>query len=169
MKRIILMFVAVMFTASFAFAQDNCKKGNHEGKCPVAEKIEKMKKDLNLNDKQTKEVKALLEKNHAAMKAKMETAKKSGQKPDPAVMKADMQKEMAATEAAMKKILTAEQFAKFQQMSKQCAKESCGKCKGDASKESCGKCKGDATQAACDNCKKDSKKEPCGKCKTDKK
>ena len=76
MRRVVLMFVAVLFTASFAFAQDNCKGGCKEGKCSVAEKIEKMKKDLNLNDKQTKEIKSLLEKNHAAMKAKMDAAKK---------------------------------------------------------------------------------------------
>lgn len=175
MKRVVLILATVILTASFAFAQDNCKNASKDGKCPVCEKVEKMKKDLNLNDQQAKEVKALFQKKHEAMKAKMEAAKKNGQKMDEEAMKAEMQKEKTATEASMKKILTPEQFAKFQQMAKQCGKDGKKECKGDC-KEAKKGCKGDCKKEAVKECKGDCKgdckkeaKKECDKCKTEKK
>ena len=83
-------------------------------------RAKEMTLELNLNDKQQKDVKALLidrsKKADAAM-AQHKAAKESGKKPtadERFAMRSKMLDEKIAMKAEMKKILTAEQFAKWE-------------------------------------------------------
>lgn len=117
MKKVFL--VALMLIGITTFAQDKTeRKGRPErAKLTAEQKVEKqvehLKTDLNLNEKQTAEVKALVSKQVAkreAKKAEMDAQKEKNR----AEMKAKMLEEQNATKAEMKKILTAEQYTKWE-------------------------------------------------------
>ena len=115
MKKII---VAVLLVVGItAFAQE--KKGRTAGREKLTSEqkvdfqVKKMTTDLNLNEKQVKDVRALVAKQvdkREAKKAEMKNlqTKKSEER------RAQMKIEQAVVSAEMKEILTAEQFAKWE-------------------------------------------------------
>ena len=115
MKKII---VAVLLVVGItAFAQE--KKGRTAGREKLTSEqkvdfqVKKMTTDLNLNEKQVKDVRALVAKQvdkREAKKAEMKNlqTKKSEER------RAQMKVEQAVVSAEMKEILTAEQFAKWE-------------------------------------------------------
>jgi len=79
----------------------------------------KLTKDLDLNEKQSKDVKALLTKEvekREAKRAEMKEKKAEMNAQKREEMRASMEKEQAAFSAEMKKILTPEQFAKLEKI-----------------------------------------------------
>lgn len=117
MKKVFL--VALMLIGITTFAQDKKERGPRPERekltadQKVQKQVEHLKTDLNLNEKQTAEVKALVTKQVAkreAKKAEMDAQKEKNR----AEMKAKMMEEQTATKAEMKKILTAEQFTKWE-------------------------------------------------------
>lgn len=107
------VFLALlMFVGITTFAQE--KRG---AKLTSEEKVElqvkRMTKDLALNEKQAKEVRAIVAKEVEKREAKRAEVKEQKSKKR-ADMKAKMQEEQAALAADMKKVLTAEQFTKWE-------------------------------------------------------
>ena len=77
--------------------------------------VKRMTKDLDLNEKQAKEVRTLVTKEvekREAKRAEMTEEKKAKRE----AMKTEMKEAQAAHSAEMKKILTPEQFAKWEKM-----------------------------------------------------
>jgi len=112
-----LFIVAVLVVGLTAFAQE--KEGKRAGRehLTTEQKVElqvkKMNKELNLNEKQTEQVKILVTKQaikRDAKKAEMQLAKEKNRQQ----MKSQMQTEQVAVSSEMKKILTPEQFAKWE-------------------------------------------------------
>ncbi|MDP9956527.1 Spy/CpxP family protein refolding chaperone [Epilithonimonas hungarica] len=102
MKKLILS-AAFLGLGVFGFAQTTQdRKANFEQK--KAEHLQKMKQELNLTDAQVAQIKALHESKAAERKQEM-TAKKE-----------DRMQKMKENEAEMQKILTPEQFKKFQEL-----------------------------------------------------
>ena len=99
------------------FAQQRDGKRADREKLTTDQKVElqvkKMNKDLNLNEKQTEQVKAVVTKQvqkRESKKAEMQQVKDKNR----AQMKAQMETEQAAVTSEMKKILTPEQFTKWE-------------------------------------------------------
>ncbi len=113
MKKLVLSF-ALVGLGTFAMAQQTQKKEiTPEQKAMFeqrkAERFDKMKTDLKLSDAQVSQIKNLQEKNKAQREKMM------------AERKVQMQEHKAKREqmqADMKKILTPEQYAKWEQMKK---------------------------------------------------
>ncbi len=101
MKKLILS-VAFLGLGVFSFAQTTDRKADFEQK--KAERLQKMKQELNLTDAQVAQIKALHEQKAAERKQEM-TAKKE-----------DRMQKMKQNEADMQKILTPDQYKKFQEM-----------------------------------------------------
>ena len=116
MKKVFL--VALLFVGITTFAQNNNEKRQNRRNLTSEQKIEKqldrLKSDLNLDERQTAEVKDLITKRVAkqeSKKAEMEAIKEKNR----ANMKAKLALEEKETSAAMKKILTNDQYAKWEQ------------------------------------------------------
>ncbi len=102
MKKLILS-AAFLGLGVFGFAQQReVSKADHLQK--KAEYLQKMKQELNLSDTQVAQLKELHEKRAAERKMEMNAKKE------------DRMQKMKEKEAEMQKILTPEQFKKFQQM-----------------------------------------------------
>lgn len=102
MKKLILSS-AFLGLGVFGFAQTTSdRKGDFEQK--KAARMQEMKQELNLTDAQVAQLKALHESKAAERKAEM-TAKKE-----------DRMQKMKENEAEMQKILTPEQYKKFQEL-----------------------------------------------------
>lgn len=115
MKKLIMAVALVVGLTTFAQQRDG-KRVDRE-KLTTEQKVEfqvkKMNKDLNLNEKQTEQVKALVTKQvqkRELKKAEMQQVKDKNR----AEMKAQMETEQAAVTSEMKKILTPEQFTKWE-------------------------------------------------------
>jgi len=118
-----LFIAALLFVGMTTFAQE--PRGERKEKLQPEQKVEvqvnKLTKDLSLNEKQTAQVKELLTKENAerqAKKAEMDAKRADGQKPSPEerdAMKKKMEEKMANHKAEMKKILTADQYSKWEQ------------------------------------------------------
>ncbi len=94
------------------------RRGDRENRSPeqrVDFQVKRMSQDLNLNEKQISEVRALITKESAIREAKKaEMKEKRAMKAnDRKEAKANMEKERASADAEMKKILTPEQYAKW--------------------------------------------------------
>lgn len=100
MKKLILS-VAFLGLGVFGFAQTTAKVDYSQKK---AEHLQKMKAELNLTDAQVAQLKALHESKAAERKQDM-TAKKE-----------DRMQKMKENEAEMQKILTPDQFKKYQEL-----------------------------------------------------
>ena len=149
-KKITIAIITAIFTLG-ANAQPQCDKhgptdgckGKHEPMTAeqIAEKqTQRMTKDLNLTDEQQKQIMKLNLKNAQKHKAKMAKAEKKMAK-----AKEKRNKEMAKNAEQLKKIRTAEQYAKFQQKKEDMRKEHM-KFKMERKKH--GKC-----ECNCENCK----------------
>jgi len=102
MKKLFLT-AAFLGLGVFGFAQTTqARKADFEQK--KAERLQKMKQELNLSDAQVAQIKALHERKAAERKQEM-LAKKE-----------DRMKMMKDNEADMQKILTPEQYKKFQEL-----------------------------------------------------
>lgn len=101
MKKLFLT-AAFLGLGIFGFAQTTDRKADFEQK--KAERMQKMKQELNLSDTQVEQIKALHAKK--AVERKQEMAAK----------KEDRTKMMKNNEAEMQKILTPDQYKKFQDM-----------------------------------------------------
>lgn len=100
MKKLILS-AAFLGLGVFGFAQTTAKADHSQKK---AERLQQMKQELNLTDAQVAQLKALHESKAAERKAEM-TAKKE-----------DRMQKMKENEAEMQKILTPDQYKKFQEL-----------------------------------------------------
>jgi len=100
MKKLILS-AAFLGLGVFGFAQTTSKADYTQKK---AERLQKMKQELNLTDAQVAQIKALHESKAAERKAEMATKK------------IDRAQKMKENEAEMQKILTPEQYKKFQEL-----------------------------------------------------
>ncbi|PZU81201.1 MAG: hypothetical protein DI529_15845 [Chryseobacterium sp.] len=100
MKKLILS-AAFLGLGVFGFAQTTAKADYSQKK---AERLQQMKQELNLTDAQVAQLKALHESKAAERKQEM-TAKKE-----------DRMQKMKENEAEMQKILTPEQYKKFQEL-----------------------------------------------------
>ena len=100
MKKLIVAALLVVGLTTYAQEKEGRRAGREKltSKQKVELQVKKMTKDLNLNEKQTKDVKALVTKQVEKREA----------------IKAQMQAEKEAVSVEMKKILTAEQYAKWE-------------------------------------------------------
>lgn len=122
MKKLILAVVLVVGLTTFA-QEKNPARGEREKMTPeqqVELQVKKMKLDLDLNDKQVAEVKKIVAKQvekRSAKRTEMQAKKAEGAKPSKDEifkMKNEMLDEQIAHKAEMKKILTAEQYTKWE-------------------------------------------------------
>lgn len=117
-----LFLALLLVTGITATAQDK-KERKFEGKQLTSEQkvdlqVKKMTKELALNEKQAAEVRTLVTKQVAKREATKEEIKaKKAQKREAA--KAKIQEDEAALSADMKKILTPEQFTKWEKIRKE--------------------------------------------------
>lgn len=117
------VFLALLlFVGITAMAQEKKERRPEREKLTTEQKVDlqvkKMTQDLSLNDKQVKEVRAIVTKQvekREEKRAEME-AKKAEMKIKKAEMKAKMTEEQAALTSEMKKVLTPEQFTKWEKI-----------------------------------------------------
>ena len=100
MKKLILS-AAFLGLGVFGFAQTTAKTDHSQKK---AEHLQKLKQELNLTDAQVAQLKALHESKAAERKQEMKAKKE------------DRMQKMKENEAEMQKILTPEQYKKFQEL-----------------------------------------------------
>ena len=115
-----VIFALALFIGVTATAQEKKERRGDGEKLSKEERIDrqvkKMTTDLSLNEKQAKEVRAIVTKEVEKREAKRAEAKETEAKRREE-MKAkmeEMKKEQAAVDAEMKKVLTDEQYAKWQ-------------------------------------------------------
>ncbi len=117
MKKVFLAIVMLVGLTTWAQEKEG-RRGDRENRSPeqrVDFQVKRMSQDLNLNEKQISEVRALITKESAIREAKKaEMKEKRAMKAnDRKEAKANMEKERASADAEMKKILTPEQYAKW--------------------------------------------------------
>ena len=100
MKKLFVAALLVVGLTTYAQEKEGRRAGREKltSKQKVDLQVKKMTKDLDLNEKQTKDVRALVAKQFEKREA----------------IKAQMQAEKEAVSVEMKKILTAEQYAKWE-------------------------------------------------------
>lgn len=117
MKKVFLVALLVVGLTAFAQEKEGRKAGREQltTEQKVDFQVKKLTKDLNLNDKQAKELRVLVTKQVEKREAKKAELKelKAKKRED---MKAQMQAEQEAVSADMKKILTPEQYTKWEKM-----------------------------------------------------
>lgn len=109
MKRMTLALSAVLLMAQAAMAQQPPPGRPPRGGPP----IERMAKELNLDDAQKAEVKQILDQQRALHEADRKNFEASGQRPTPEEMRTVMQQHEQELTQALSGVLTAEQLAKF--------------------------------------------------------
>ncbi|MDN3677991.1 hypothetical protein QWY90_11810 [Flavobacterium paronense] len=117
MKKVFALALLVVGLTTFAQEKGERKaiRENLSTEQKVDFQVKKMTKDLNLNEKQVKEVRVLVAKEVEKREAKRAEMKeiKAAKKTE---MKAQMETEQAAVSSEMKKILTPDQFAKWEKI-----------------------------------------------------
>lgn len=118
MKKLLLAAVALMFSVSM-FAQQPQRGERREFKPEemATRMADGMKKELNLNDEQYKSVYNLYLKRGEEMKARRDKGQQ-GQQVNREARREEMKKSQEAMNAELKKILTAEQYTKYEEMLK---------------------------------------------------
>ncbi len=109
MKRTTLALSAVLLMAQAVFAQQPPPGRPPRGGPP----IERMAKELNLDDAQKAEVKRILDEQRALHEAERKNFEASGQRPTPEEMRTVMQQHEQELTQALSGVLSAEQLAKF--------------------------------------------------------
>lgn len=114
------VFLALfLFISLTALAQEKKERRPQGDKLTKEQKVDfqvkRMTKDLNLDEKQAKEVRAIVTKEVEKREAKRAEVKEQQAKKKEE-MKAKMKEEQAAVAAEMKKVLTAEQYAKWEKL-----------------------------------------------------
>lgn len=118
MKKILFAAVALIFSVTL-FAQGS-QRGEHREFKPkemATRMADGLKKELELNDEQYKSVYNLYLKRGEEMKARRDKAQQ-GQQVDRETRRAEMQKQQQAMNAELKKVLTPEQYTKYEEMQK---------------------------------------------------
>lgn len=117
MKKLIVAALLVVGLTTYAQEKEGRRAGREKltSEQKVDLQVKKMTKDLDLNEKQVKEVRVLVAREVEKREAKRAEIQESKEK-ERAQMKAEIQKEQAAVSADMKKILTPEQFAKWEKI-----------------------------------------------------
>lgn len=110
------VFLALLlFVGITAMAQEKKERRPEREKLTTEQKVDlqvkKMTQDLSLNDKQVKEVRAIVTK-----QIEKREEKRAEMKIKKAEMKAKMTEEQAALTSEMKKVLTPEQFTKWEKI-----------------------------------------------------
>ena len=123
MKKLLVMALMVVGTATFAQQKEGQLSGNGRGKAEPSKRAEmqaqKMKADLGLNEEQTTEITLFLTKQvkeREAKRAEILALRESGKQPtDDQIkeMRSKMESERNAMNDQMKKILTPQQFEKW--------------------------------------------------------
>lgn len=118
MKKLLLAAVALMFSVSM-FAQQPQRGERREFKPEemATRMADGMKKELNLNNEQYKSVYNLYLKRGEEMKARRDKGQQ-GQQVSREARREEMKKNQEAMNAELKKILTAEQYTKYEEMLK---------------------------------------------------
>jgi len=115
MKKLIVAALLVLGLTTYAQEKEGRRAGREKltSEQKVELQVKKMTKDLNLNEKQTKDVRALVTKQVEKREAKRKEMEnlKTKMRED---IKAQMQAEKEAVSVEMKKILTPEQYAKWE-------------------------------------------------------
>ncbi|MES2411732.1 MAG: hypothetical protein V4535_09850 [Bacteroidota bacterium] len=115
MKKVIVAALLVVGMTAFAQEKEGRKAGRE--KLTTEQKVDlqvnRLAKDLDLNEKQIKDVKVLVSKEVAKREAKRAELKDQNEKKR-AEMKAQREAEKTALSENMKKILTADQYAKWE-------------------------------------------------------
>lgn len=118
MKKLLFTAVALMFSVSM-FAQQPQRGERREFKPEemATRMADGMKKELNLNNEQYKSVYNLYLKRGEEMKARRDKGQQ-GQQVSREARREEMKKNQEAMNAELKKILTAEQYTKYEEMLK---------------------------------------------------
>lgn len=121
MKKLFLLALMAVGITTFAQEKGEGRKERLTQEQRVDLQVKKLTTDLSLNENQVKQVRELVTnqaEKREAKRAEKDAKKLDGQKlsnEDKEGMKTKMQEEQKATKAEMKKILTAEQYAKWEQ------------------------------------------------------
>ncbi|RAR69268.1 DUF4890 domain-containing protein [Flavobacterium aciduliphilum] len=121
MKKLFLVALAVVGMTTFAQEPKRDMKEKLTPEQRVEFQVKKMAKDLSLTDKQIEQVRALVKKEvdkREAKRAEMEARRAENQRPtkeEKDARRDEMKANAEAMKAEMKKILTAEQYAKWEQ------------------------------------------------------
>lgn len=118
MRRIFSATVALIFAASmFAQAPQRGERREFKPEEMATRITDGLKKELNLDEKQYKSVYELYLKRGEQMQ-EQRAKREPGQQVDREAMREEMKKQQETMDANLKKILTAEQYAKYEEMQK---------------------------------------------------
>lgn len=112
MKKVFALGLLLLATTVSVFAQEGSKQDNRKRMTPE-ERMEKVTKDLALNEKQTKDFKKINQEFTETMKKQRESGEKDQKKAREAMEKARKDRN-----DKIKKVLTEEQYKKFEEMEK---------------------------------------------------
>lgn len=111
-----MMIMAILLVGMTSFAQTKAENGDRPQKPTVEERVEMMASELNLNNKQKKELTTLFEKHEVEREERMKKGERPKDKRPPKDMKSseDMKSKRAKHDEELKAILTDAQYEKFQ-------------------------------------------------------
>lgn len=115
MKKLFVAALLVVGMTAFAQEKEGRKRDRLTSEQKVDLQVKKMTTDLSLNEKQVAQVKDLVTKQVEKREAKRAEVKADKEQAR-AEMKTKMKEEQAAASADMKKILTPEQYTKWEKM-----------------------------------------------------
>lgn len=120
MKKLVMFVFLVVGITSFAQEKQGRRAGKEglTSEEKVAIQVKRMTKDLNLNEKQANEVRAIVT-NQVQKREEMKAELKSNKERQKTDFRAKMEKEQAAVGADYKKILTPDQYSKWEKNSEE--------------------------------------------------
>lgn len=113
MKKLLVAALLIVGMTTFAQEKEKPRREKLTSEQKVDLQVKRLTKDLDLNEKQVADVRSLVAKQvekREAKRAEMEKVKEQKRED----MRANMEKEQAAVSADMKKILTPEQYTKWE-------------------------------------------------------